>query len=665
MVKTRCEVGSEKILNSHTLSSIQSYYKKNPSTEIITTKDEHFIDESGRTVLFRGINIAAKIPLTDPSLISITKGRASAITFVNTPFPQEEAATHFSRLKYLGFNLLRWVVPWEAICPEEPLKYDHYYLEYLDNIITTAKEYGFYVLVDFHQDVWSRFTGGSGAPLWTLEKIGLNSSNFDDTLASISHKNKARFPLGHLFWATNANRYAVKTMFTLFFGGKTFTPEFYVDGKNVQDFLQDNYIDAISVCAEKLKRHHHVIGFDIMNEPYLGYIGHQDLTKYEGIFRLGASPLPLQGFALAEGVAQEIDIFEKKLLGIKKTHRVSYDPKGFSALMDGNCIWRKHHVWDYNEAGTPRLLQKNYFQTDRPNEEFYVPFIEKVCKKLSGIDPNKIGFIEHVIGFAIPKIANTSYKVGFSGHWYDAFVISMRKVWSFISVDMFTQKIVVSLPHLVQKHLAAQIFRLLRKMKKNLGNVPFLLSEFGIPFDLHSKKAYESGDYSKQREGLERSFQAVEKTMVSSIIWNYTSVNSNEKGDLWNNEDFSIFSSDQVKGSDDPYAGIRGKEAIVRPYPIKTPGELIKYSFDRENGIFSCNFIHNPEIKGPLEVFIPDIHFDKGFEVEISEGRYEICYEKQKLYFYPESKALKPHKIRVLKKHSLKNRQKKPYWFFS
>jgi len=663
-IHRHCELGSEKTLRGHTLSSIDLYYRQNTSFENITNKGEHFIDEKGRVVLFRGINIAAKTPLTDLSKgFSVSKGEWAS--FVNTPFSLDEAYIHFSRLKYLGFNLLRWVVPWEALCPITPSKVDSFYLEYLDRIIAIAKDYGFSVLIDFHQDVWSRFTGGSGAPYWTLEKVGLNVSNFDETLASISHKNKARYPLGHLFWATNANRYAVKTMFTLFFGGKTFAPDFEIDGKNVQDFLQDNYIEAIAQCAEKLKKHDHIIGFDVMNEPYLGFIGEKDLSKHQGIFRLGPSPLPLEGFALAEGVCQDVDVFEKRLLGIKATHKVSYDPKGKSALFDGICIWRKYRVWDYDEEKNPQLLRKDYFQTPSPNEEFYIPFIEKVCKRLLEIDPKKINFLEHVMGLPIPKLTKTSYKVGFSGHWYDAFVISMRKVWSFISVDMFTQKIVVSLPHFVQKHLASQIFLILKKVKKNLGSIPFLLSEFGIPFDLHRKKAYANGNYRKQREGLERSFQAVEKTMVSSIIWNYTSVNSNEKGDLWNNEDFSIFSTDQVHGSEDPYAGIRGKEAIVRPYPEKIPGELIKYSFDREHGIFSCSFIHNPEIKDPLEVFIPDIHFGRGFEVENSQGHYQVCYEKQKLYFFPESVTLKTHKVRILKKHKLKERRNKSYWFFS
>ncbi len=651
------ELGIESISSKESFLSIQDYYKNNPSFEEIHVKKDKFIDENGREVTFRGINIAAKIPLTDTAHLESDKNRK--ISFVNTPFPIADAPIHLARLKYLGFNLLRWVVPWEAICPNEPGVYDLAYLEYLDEIVTLIKKYGFFVLIDFHQDVWSRFTGGSGAPLWTLEKLGLLIDHFEPTLASISHRKKTIYPLGHLFWATNADRYAAKTMYTLFFGGNVFAPDFTIDGIAVQDYLQNHYMDAITLCAKKLKRHSHIIGFDIMNEPHLGYISCKDLSKYHGLFRLGPSPLPLQGFALAEGVVQEIDIFEKRLLRIKSTHKIIYDPEGKSVWKDGVCLWKKYGVWGYDKHDKPTLLRKNYFATHRANEDFYLPFIKSVCEKLSHIDPGKICFIEHATGHPIPKLLHLPYKIGFSGHWYDAFVISMRKVWNFISVDMLTHKIKVSLPHYVQKHLSMQISRLVKLVQRASGKIPFLLSEFGIPFDLNRKRAYRSGNFKKQKEGLERSFRAVERAMVSCILWNYTSVNSNEKGDLWNNEDFSIFSLDQVKSDDDPYAGVRGKEAIVRPYPVKVPGSLISYSFNGEDGFFSCTFEHDIENKYPLEIFLPSIHFGKGFEVHTSFGAHEVNYKEQKLLFYPLSKEGTMHKVNIYKKETLKKKDKK------
>ena len=649
--------GIKATLGDQSFDSIKEYFFNQNMPQLISTKHEMFIDEHHRETLFRGINIAAKIPLIEKDVKSVS--------FTNTPFSLDEARVHFSRLKYLGFNLLRWVVPWEAICPNEPGKYDLEYLSYLDEIIGLSKGYGFSVLIDFHQDVWSRFTGGSGAPLWTLEKIGLKVDDFEDALAAVKQGNRSLYPLGHLFWATNADRYAAKTMYTLFFGGKTFAPLVKIDGLSAQDYLQDQYIGALSVCAKTLDHHEHIIGYDIMNEPHLGFIGCKDLNKYHGLFRLGPSPLPLQACALAEGNPQQIDVYEKKMFGLKSTHKIHCNLKKKNIFEDEVCIWRRQGVWGYNENG-PVLLRKNYFSTPNANNDFYLPFIKKVCKELSSINSNKINFIEHATNHPIPEVRKLPYKIGFSGHWYDAFVISMRKVWNFISVDMMTQKVKVSLPYFVQNNLSFQINRLLRKVEKCAGKVPFLLSEFGIPFDLNKKKAYASGNFRKQKEGLERSFKAVEKTKVSSIIWNYTSVNSNTKGDLWNSEDFSIFSLDQMKNDSgtDPYAGVRAKEAIVRPYPIKIPGKLKSYSFNSKDGFFICAFEHESKNTAPLEIFLPTVHFGKGFEVQSSLGRTEINYMDQVLMFYPDSSKSTYHKVIINKKRPNKKTKGKGFPFF-
>lgn len=643
------QLGSDSAIDKQTLSRVIQHYKDLKTEDVIDVKRDTFYADYSREVIFRGINIAAKTPVSRMDHIDAHKPKPAS--FVNTPFSLEDAHEHLSRLKYLGFNLLRWVVPWEAIAPISPDSHDEKYLEYLYEMMKLTKQYGFTVLIDFHQDVWSRFTGGSGAPKWTLEKTGFVVENFEKCLASISHQKSGSYPLGHLFWATNADRYAAKTMYTLFFGGKKFAPTMNIDGKNIQDYLQQHYISAVTAVAERLKEFDHITGYDIMNEPHLGYIGCKDLHKYHGLFRLGPSALPLQGFALSEGVTQKVDVFEKKMFSLKATRKKLYDPKGNSVWSDNTCLWRKQGVWGYADS-KPTLLKKDYFQSHDPNAEFYVPFVNKVGKAIAKINDKTIVFIEHATNHPIPEIHNPDYKIGFSGHWYDAFVISMRKVWRFISVDMFTHKVKLSLPHFVQKNLSMQIFRLLKKMRKNLGEVPFLLSEFGIPFDLHNKKAYSSGKYNKQKAGLERSFKAVEKTLVSSILWNYTAINSNEKGDFWNNEDFSIFSLCQHQKKDDPYSGIRAKEAIIRPYPMKVPGKIVSYSFSSKTGKFSCRFTHNKNSMAPLEIFLPTLHYGKGFQLHISEGRYEVDYIRQKLLFYPCSHLCSEHKVVLSKKRN-------------
>ena len=55
-------------------------------------------------------------------------------------------------------------------------------------MIKLAEKKGFYLFIDPHQDVWSRFTGGDGAPGWTLESIGIDILKLKDAeMAYIHH----------------------------------------------------------------------------------------------------------------------------------------------------------------------------------------------------------------------------------------------------------------------------------------------------------------------------------------------------------------------------------------------------------------------------------------------------------------------------------------------
>ena len=49
---------------------------------------------------------------------------------------------------------------------------DESYLEYVKELVKWAARFELYVIIDPHQDVWSRFTGGDGAPWWTLDAAG-------------------------------------------------------------------------------------------------------------------------------------------------------------------------------------------------------------------------------------------------------------------------------------------------------------------------------------------------------------------------------------------------------------------------------------------------------------------------------------------------------------
>ncbi|EEQ97574.1 hypothetical protein Pmar_PMAR003200, partial [Perkinsus marinus ATCC 50983] len=83
---------------------------------------------------------------------------------------------------------LRFIVTWEALEPRRPGEYDYEYIQYVVDIIRKCDEYGISVLIDPHQDAWSRWTGGDGAPRWTLEKIGFDPEKLSESGACFLHQ---------------------------------------------------------------------------------------------------------------------------------------------------------------------------------------------------------------------------------------------------------------------------------------------------------------------------------------------------------------------------------------------------------------------------------------------------------------------------------------------
>lgn len=80
--------------------------------------------ETKRTVLFKGINLGAgtKLPvgITSHDRNSYWVDYDRYVSFVGRPFPLNEADEHLQRLSDFGFNLLRFVITWEAIEHEGP-----------------------------------------------------------------------------------------------------------------------------------------------------------------------------------------------------------------------------------------------------------------------------------------------------------------------------------------------------------------------------------------------------------------------------------------------------------------------------------------------------------------------------------------------------------------
>ncbi len=167
-------------------------------------------------------------------------------------------------------------MPWEAIEHAGPGVYDKAYLNYLHELVKRANPYGIRVIIDLHQDFYSRASGGDGAPYWTLSKLGLLPDRTNEPGAP--QKQPARGPS---YWPPTAARFSADTMDTLFWAGDDCALGLKVDGIPVQEWLQSHYVNAMRQVALRLRDLNNVAGYDTYNEPQFGFLNVLDLRSTE------------------------------------------------------------------------------------------------------------------------------------------------------------------------------------------------------------------------------------------------------------------------------------------------------------------------------------------------------------------------------------------------
>lgn len=86
------------------------------------------------------------------------------------------------------------------------------YLQYLKDVISIFPQYGILAMVSMHQDVWSRFSGGSGAPAWTMEVVGFHLENFEETGAAFLDGVRDKDLKERGVWPTGYQKLAAATM---------------------------------------------------------------------------------------------------------------------------------------------------------------------------------------------------------------------------------------------------------------------------------------------------------------------------------------------------------------------------------------------------------------------------------------------------------------------
>lgn len=561
------------------------------------------------------------------------------VSFVGRPFPLAEADEHFTRLRAWGFLCLRFCVTWEAIEHAGPKQYDQDYLDYIFAVVAKANEYGLRVVIDPHQDVWSRFTGGDGAPGWVFEKVGFDLANFHATGAATLHQlseDPAKFPL--MLWPTNYLKLACATMFTLFWAGNEFAPLLQIEGRSAQDYLQEHYIGALAELAKKLAPLPNVVGFGPMNEPSKGYFNTNNLAVLVTDLKKGVLPSPFEGMVLGEGFTREIGVYAPGIQGNlmnSPISRVTVNPNRLRAWLPGReCIWKQHGVWGLTAQGAPVLLKPQYFKTDLDfGRSCYLPFAQRYAAAVREHCPGCLIFVElppadfgavpfpAISAEELPGAVNAS-------HWYDGMTLFRGTYSAQINVDVKTKWPVLGKSN-VRALLARQLAEIKHTTADKMPGAPTLIGEVGIPYNMNDREAYRTGDFSSQVQALNASIVAMESNLLNFTLWHYSATNSNEWGDCWNREDLSLFSRDQQKEDwkQNINSGGRAVTAFCRPYPISVCGTVTFSAFNLVSRIYVLDFEEDAGVSqwASSEVYVPaGVHYPQGYRVLFTGGSYSF-----------------------------------------
>ncbi|CDZ97301.1 Glycoside hydrolase, superfamily [Phaffia rhodozyma] len=538
-------------------------------------------DEYDRTVVLRGVNLCAKNPLGHPSHDSSyhlglpsSPDTAGQISFVGSPFKLEDAEVHIARLTAWGFRAVRLAICWEAIEHEGPGKYDEEYIDYVVALLHKLKEGGFRVFIDPHQDCWSRASGGSGAPYWTLVACGLDPNRFQSTQATLAHglwngsdgrTKDEKWP--DMIWQTNTFKLACLTLFTLFFAGRTFAPKCIIDGINIQDWLHEKYLNAFGRLADRIAEDGElndvcVIGWDSINEPQEGFIGNSDLSvlREEQSFRTGPTPTAFEALKLGMGQKQKIQKYKFGSTGSKSDGYVTVDPEGQTCWLapeeepggiskwgwkrdagwtTGTCIWAVHGVWDIEQA---TLLQPDYFSKPviKGSEEvdflsdYWVPHWKLWNARIRKSHPQAIAFINPPVFGHPPTLdeADENGRVCLSPHFYDGMTLINKRLHSFnadaVGLARKTTSVLggayLGLEN-IKESMRHQFGQLTIKdtSSKNpdnglstdkLRSYPAVLGEIGVPFDF---KKTDKLFGLIARGGSQHNYREQEKAMDTSL----------------------------------------------------------------------------------------------------------------------------------------------------
>lgn len=392
--------------------------------ESIRSSSTYFVDQYNRQVIFNGLNLVNK-DSTEHYVPNVT-----------------DSMLH--QLKIWGINLIRFGLNWGMLEPK-PGDFNEQYLKKIQIQVNKLTGAGIYVMLDMHQDLYSnRF--GDGAADWATLDGGL------------PHK------VGDVWSDSYLISPAVQQAFDSFWANK----------KVASVGLQDHYAKAWKQIARIFADNEKVIGYDLMNEPFIGSNAKKIMKRILQTF--GMILYKQTGEQKTARELQQIWANEQSRL---QAYKLIQDSTAFKKLLQS---FAKIH----------QTFEKKQLQ----------PFYQKVALAIREVDPNSILFLEHgyFSNLGVPSAIERTHRsdgspdslVAYAPHAYDIVTDTHQ------AGNAGHQRLTM-----IYDHIATTARQ---------QDMPVILGEWG---------AFYSGGEGKMVSVANQNMQLIEQHLFSQTYWSY------------------------------------------------------------------------------------------------------------------------------------------------
>jgi len=232
----------------------------------VDTDSKLIVDDLGRSRIFHGVNAVVKIPPFVPSTKSFT-------------YDMSLNDQDIAYMKKWGMNVVRLGVMWVAV---EPVKgqYNTTYLESVRELTDTLGKNDISVIIDMHQDVFARKYCGEGFPTWVVDDIKA-SHQCSGIIGTVAHWLGICKTFDDYHFELDSQgdpliKDCLKNMFSFYYPMTEVSSSFqaFYDSSD----LQDRFAAYWKKLAETFVDAPNVLGYDFLNEPWVGDIW-KDITR--------------------------------------------------------------------------------------------------------------------------------------------------------------------------------------------------------------------------------------------------------------------------------------------------------------------------------------------------------------------------------------------------